>query len=273
MNNLGCSVYFVPTPIGNLGDITYRGVSVLKEVDVIFTEDTRKSLVLLGHYDIRRPLRSFHKDNEKKVIPEIISLVGEKKVIAIISEAGTPCISDPGENLVKELISLNIKFTVLPGANAVLPAVVMAGFDMKNFYFYGFISHKKGEKICEIERLKNIEGSIILYESPHRVEDTVEIILKTFRRVCLVREISKIYEESVVIEQSSDLEKVNYRGEFVIVIDNRNVEPKENLIEKSPDEIVKNLMNESFSSKDIIKIMKVLGYKRNDVYKQIQNLS
>lgn len=273
MNKKKCQVFFVPTPIGNLGDMTFRGVDVLNEVDIVFAEDTRKAFILLNHYSIKKPVYSFHKENEKKVIPEILSLVNNGKLVAVISEAGTPCISDPGESFVKELIANNINFSVLPGANAIIPAVVMSGFNMKNFFFYGFLSHKKSEKINQLEKLKSIEASLVFYESPHRAKETAKLILEIFKnRICLVREISKVFEEKIFIENFSDLEEVNYKGEFVIVVENNNIKPKDGLFEKSEDEIIQNLWRESFSSKEILKIMRVLGFKRNEVYKKIQDL-
>ena len=271
MNKGKCQVFFVPTPIGNLGDMTFRGVDVLNKSDVIFAEDTRKASILLTHYSIKKPVRSFHKDNEKKVLPEVMSLLNNNKTIAVISEAGTPCISDPGDTLVRELIVNNINFSVLPGANAVIPAVVMSGFNTRSFFFYGFLSHKKNEKIAELGKLKEIESSLVFYESPHRVKETTKIILEIFkRRVCLLREISKVFEEKILVENPSDLEGVNYKGEFVVVVDNNDVKSKNRSFEKSQDEIIAKLKNESFSSKEILKIMKILGFKRNEIYEKVQ---
>ncbi|UOD34814.1 16S rRNA (cytidine(1402)-2'-O)-methyltransferase [Deferribacteraceae bacterium V6Fe1] len=264
MENKG-NIYFVPTPIGNLGDITLRALDVLKEADVIFSEDTRSTLKLLTHYGIKNQVKSFHKDNEKKSVDTVLKLFYEGKNIAVVSEAGMPCISDPGSMLVRRLCDEGIEFQVLPGATASVVALIKSGFPADNFYFKGFLSHKKGEKSKEINKLKDINSTIILYESPHRIIETLGLLVGKFEKICVVRELTKIFEEKIYISSLKDIEKITLKGEFVIVIDN-NFDKNES--EKLPEvqDLIKKLKNTNFNSKQIMEILKVLGFKRNEVY-------
>ncbi|KAA0256812.1 16S rRNA (cytidine(1402)-2'-O)-methyltransferase [Deferribacter autotrophicus] len=264
------SFYVVPTPIGNLGDITLRSIEVLKQVDEVLAEDTRKALNLLNHYGIKKKITSLHKDNEKKNISLVLSKLKSGLRLALISEAGTPCISDPGHFIIKELIKNNLKFEVLPGATAFVPALIMSGFPSDHFFFYGFLKHKKSEKIKEIERLTTIKSTLIFYEAPHRVKDTLKILFDYFTPpFAVIREISKIYEETVFIDNINEVEDITVKGEFVIVVDN-NKETYNKTNYADYKKIIKGLYKEGFDKKDIVKILKTFGLKRNDAYNLVE---
>lgn len=260
-------VYFVPTPIGNLKDITLRALEILDEVDIIFAEDTRNTQKLLTHYNINKPLQSYYKDNEHLLTENILKLIENSKKIAVVSDAGTPCISDPGNLLTKELTAKNIDFEVLPGANALLPALIKSGFPTDSFYFKGFLSHNKNRKKEEIEKLASMKTSIILYESPHRISDTLKQLLTTFSPpIAVCRELTKVYEERVFIYSEKDIGNLTLKGEFVIIIDN-NKPPENNENFNDYQDKIFSLKKEQFSNKDIVKIMQLFGYNRNKVYK------
>ncbi len=217
----------VPTPIGNLGDITLRSLDVLRDVDLILAEDTRTSGKLLKHFSIETSLKSFHAHNEHKSIDKILDLLKSDKKVALISDAGTPGISDPGFLLVRACHENNIPISTLPGATAFVPALVNSGLPCDKFYFEGFLPQKKGrQKRWEV--ISNIKTTLVLYESPYRIIKLLaEIInhLGSETRVSFSREISKLHEEVVtdtavkVLETLS--EKTSIKGEFVVVVDNR----------------------------------------------------
>jgi len=192
-------LYLVPTPIGNLDDITYRAVKVLQSVDAILAEDTRNSGILLKHLNISKPLYAHHAHNEHHGTNGIIKLLKEGKVLALISDAGTPAISDPGFLLVRECLKQGIEVECLPGATAFVPALVNSGLPADRFTFEGFLPHKKGRQT----RLKNLaeeERTIIFYESPHRLLKTLEQLaeyLNPERQACVSRELTKVFEENI----------------------------------------------------------------------------
>ncbi len=217
-------LYLVPTPIGNLDDMTFRGVQVLKDCDVILAEDTRTSGKLLKHFQIDKPLWAFHAFNEHKALKGIIDQLHQGKTLALISDAGTPGISDPGFLLVRACITEGIKVSCLPGATAFVPALVSSGMASDKFYFEGFLPHKKGRQ-TRLKFLASLNCTIILYESPYRLVKCLQEIkefLGIERNVCVAREISKIYEEfrvSNVIDAIEHYEKNTPKGEIVIVIE------------------------------------------------------
>lgn len=217
-------LYLVPTPIGNLDDMTFRGVQVLKDCDVILAEDTRTSGKLLKHFQIDKPLWAFHAYNEHKALKGIIDQLHQGKTLALISDAGTPGISDPGFLLVRACITEGIKVSCLPGATAFVPALVSSGMASDKFYFEGFLPHKKGRQ-TRLKFLASLNCTIILYESPYRLVKCLQEIkefLGIERNVCVAREISKIYEEfrvSNVIDAIEHYEKNTPKGEIVIVIE------------------------------------------------------
>ncbi len=215
-------LYLVATPIGNLGDITYRAVETLKSVDKILAEDTRTSGVLLRHYDIGTPMESFHAFNEHKKVSQIIDRLKSGERIGLITDAGTPGISDPGFLLVREALRNEIALECLPGATAFVPALVKSGFPCDRFIFEGFIPAKKGRQ-TKLKQLVEEERTIILYESPHRLLKTLEQLGEHMedRMVSVSRELTKKFEETVTgtfLEVINHFKEGTIKGEFVIVI-------------------------------------------------------
>ncbi|MFO7257070.1 MAG: 16S rRNA (cytidine(1402)-2'-O)-methyltransferase [Bacteroidota bacterium] len=217
------SLYLVPTPIGNLGDFTFRAVEVLKTVDQILAEDTRTSSVLLKHYGITRPLKSFHNYNEHKVLQGLIERMKGGETFALVSDAGTPGISDPGFLLVRACMEADIQVECLPGATALIPALVKSGLPSDRFVFEGFLPHKKGRK-TRIESFIDEQRTIVLYESPYRLLKTLEQLAEALgpdRKASVSRELTKMHEETIggtlksIVEHFREHEP---RGEFVIVI-------------------------------------------------------
>jgi len=215
-------LYIVPTPIGNLEDITLRAIRVLKEVDRIYAEDTRTTKHLLNHYDIVTSLSSFHIHNEHKVLTRVIDELKNGQDLALVSDAGTPGISDPGFLLIREAVKNDIEYTVLPGATAMIPALLLSGFPCNEFYFVGFLPHKKGRQ-KKWQELIEYQGTIVLYESPYRIVKLSKEIVeyKPNTAVSLAREISKMHEEvwrGKASEFTSFLESKKIKGEMVVVI-------------------------------------------------------
>ena len=251
-------VYIVSTPIGNLEDMTFRAVKVLKEVDVILCEDTRHSIKLLNHFEIKNKLISYHKFNEKERIDYILSLINEEKKIALISDAGTPLISDPGNILVKELIENNIKFTVVPGANALLPALILSGFNSEEFLFIGFLQKKYNKKEEKLKTLKDLDKTLIFYSSPYELKDLLKAINNVLgnRKVAISKEITKIHETTYRDEVINLIDifenEENIKGEFVVVVEG-NKEEKKNLSMEETKEIFQKRVESGENPKDIIK--------------------
>ena len=223
MTNNG-KLYIVPTPIGNLGDITYRAVETLKDVDLVLAEDTRKSSILFKKYAITTPLKSYHINNEHKLVNQYVENLVKGKTLALVSDAGTPSISDPGFLLIRESIKQNIEIICLPGSTALIPALVMSGLPSERFVFEGFLPRKKG-RTFRLEELSSENRTVILYESPLRVKKTLQDLQEAFgpdRQISLSREISKIYEETFrgnISEAINLFTTKNPKGEFVICID------------------------------------------------------
>jgi 16S rRNA (cytidine1402-2'-O)-methyltransferase len=217
------SLYLVPTPIGNLGDITLRALDVLKSVDVILAEDTRTSGVLLKHYQINKPLQSFHIFNEHKAIAALIDRLKKGEVMALISDAGTPGISDPGFLLVREALKNELTIDCLPGATALIPALVKSGFPTDRFVFEGFLPHKKGKQTL-LKKLAEEDRTVIFYESPHRLVKTLEQVKEFFgedRQLSVSRELTKKFEETktgTVQEVLDHFTAKEVRGEIVVVV-------------------------------------------------------
>ena len=220
-------LYIIPTPIGNLEDITLRAIRLLKEVDLVLAEDTRTSKKLFSHYDIETPLSSFHIYNEHEVLEKYIKRLKSGDRLALICDAGTPTISDPGFLIIRECIKEGIEFCSLPGATAFLPALINSGLTNNKFVFEGFLPIKKGRK-KRLKILKDETRTIVLYESPHRIRKTLNQIFEFFgeeRRISISREISKIYEETVrgsISEVILHFEKEKIKGEFVIIVEGKN---------------------------------------------------
>lgn len=217
-------LYIIPTPIGNLEDITYRAVKVLSEVDLILAEDTRTTGILLKKYGIETGMRSYHTRNEHQILPEILELL-KVQDMALVSDAGTPAISDPGFLLSRACRENDIAVTSLPGATALIPALVMSGIPCDKFHFEGFLPHRKGRN-SRLEYLSTLETTFVLYESPHRVIKTLEQLSEicgSERQAALVKEISKIHEENMrgtLAELTTIMKDIpsRIRGEYVLVV-------------------------------------------------------
>ena len=216
-------LFVVPTPIGNLKDITIRAIDTLQSVDIIYAEDTRTSSKLLNHYEISTPMQSFHKHNEHTKIYNIVSILKEGKTAAIISDAGTPGISDPGFSLVRACVEKDIEVECLPGPTALIPALINSGFPCEKFSFEGFLPAKKG-RTKKLKEIATQDKTMIFYESPHRLIKTLKDFFEYFgskRQVSVSREISKKFEETIrgtLLQAIHHFEKNKPKGEFVIVL-------------------------------------------------------
>lgn len=223
---LETALYLVPTPIGNLEDITFRALRVLSNVDIIACEDTRNTSMLLRQYSISDyKLESYHEHNEKQKARYLIDKIEQGLSVALVSDAGSPIISDPGYNIVKEAVKNKIKIVPLPGASAFIPALMASGLSTNNFTFLGFPPQKKGRKTF-INKLVNCSNTIILYESPYRIIKLLKELTEVFgnnKHICIARELTKIYEEITTdtIEECINIynKKEKIKGEFVIIID------------------------------------------------------
>lgn len=219
-------LYIIPTPIGNLEDITLRALRILKEADVLLAEDTRTSGFLLKHFEIDKKIYSHHQYNEHKTVSFISQVILSGKSVALMSDAGTPGISDPGFLLVRECVKNNIEVECLPGPTAFVPALVQSGLSCDRFVFEGFLPHKKGRK-TKFEELANEDRTIVLYESPYRVIKTLEQVIEFLgaeRKVCVSRELTKKFEENVRGTAAEVLEHFKVKepkGEFVIIIEGK----------------------------------------------------
>jgi 16S rRNA (cytidine1402-2'-O)-methyltransferase len=220
------TLYLVPTPIGNLADITLRAIEILKSVDVILSEDTRTTGFLLKHYDIHKPLQSFHNFNEHKILSSLVQRMKNGTTMALVSDAGTPGISDPGFLLARACLQEEIKIECLPGATAFVPALIKSGLPADRFAFEGFLPHKKGRQTM-LKKLAIEERTIIFYESPHRLVKTLEQLKEYFgseRQVSVSRELTKKFEETIngtVEEVLQHFQDKEVKGEIVIVVDGK----------------------------------------------------
>ncbi len=266
-------LYVVPTPIGNIKDITYRAVETLNECDVILCEDTRCSLKMLNYYGIKKKIISYHKFNEYKLLNKIIEDILNGVRYCLISDAGMPGISDPGKLLIRECINNNIKVDVLPGPCALINGMVLNGFKNDIFTFIGFLPRTKGKCLELLDKFKSLESVLIMYEAPHRLINTLNILKEKFGEQCLIhigRELTKMFEENFrgsIKEAIDHFEKSNIRGEFVICLE--NIVTIKNDI--STDDIIeifnKNKETLNLSTKDNIKkICEEYNLKKNYVY-------
>ncbi len=272
-------LYLVATPIGNLEDITIRALNVLKEVDLIAAEDTRHTLGLLNHFGISKPLISYYKQTEKARSEVLIEKLKEGKNIAIVSDAGTPGISDPGEEIVKVAIQNNIEIIPIPGACALVNALIASGLSTKEFSFIGFLSAVKKEKKEKLEEIKFETRTLILYEAPHKLKGTLEQILEILgnRNIVLARELTKIHEEFIRGTVSEILDRIDeIKGEFVILIEGNNISKKDlelnNLNSLSLEEHYSKYENQGLDKKEIIKrIAKDRNVNKNEIYQYFIN--
>lgn len=268
------SIYFVPTPIGNLEDMTLRSIRILKEVDLIACEDTRESLKLLNYFEIKKPLTSYHKFNESVKSDELISLAKDGKNIAIITDQGMPGISDPGHILINKCIENNITYTILPGASSLLTALVGSGFDNDEFSYYGFVPKKSSDKKVFYQKLINEDKTSIILDTPHNLKNTIKDFKEVFpqRSLCLARELTKKFEEYKIEKISDiDIEDLVIKGEFVLIL-SKNLEVKSLSLDDYEDRI-RNLKNQGHKTKEIVKIIrKEADFPKNDLYEYILSL-
>ena len=260
-------LFFVSTPIGNLEDISFRAINTLKSCDVIACEDTRHSKILLDHYDIQAKTIAYHKFNENNSADGIICLLNEGKNVAVISDAGMPVISDPGNILAKKLIENDIKFTIIPGANAGLSALVLSGFDATKFAFFGFLSEKNKELKSQLNNIKNFNGTKIIYSSKYNLNKDLESLYSSLGevKVAIVSEITKMNEKV----EFANLPFVydNPKGEFVVVVEEKIEEQRE-----ITDDDLLNEMKKLLKENDKQTVFKTLKEKYNLTKSYIYNL-
>lgn len=266
------TLFLVATPIGNLSEMTYRAVETLKNVQFIAAEDTRNTIKLLNHFEISTKLISHHEHNITSSIPKIINLLSENNDIALVSDAGYPAISDPGYELVKEVIAQGYNVVPISGANACLNALVVSGIAPQPFLFHGFLDHSDKKKKKELEDLKNYKETIVFYEAPHRIKKTLSLMLDILgnRNIALCREITKKHEEinrGTIEEILSVIDDM--KGEMVIVVEGCQNVQEEVAFEQSIEEHVNEYIEKGMSTKDAIKeVAKQRGLSKNIVYQE-----
>ena len=268
-------VYLIPTPIGNIDDITIRALKTLESLDIIFSEDTRETSLLFKQLNIQsKKLISSHNFNENKNQEKLLSYLESGISVGIVSDRGTPVISDPGYELAKIAMEKGYNVIGLPGPTALIPALIVSGISPSPFLFYGFLNNKSSKRDSELENLKMEKATIILYESPHRIKDTLKSILKIMgdRHISISREISKKYEEVYRGSISCILEELGEpRGEFVIIIE--GLTKDDDLDSLNIKEHVELYINDGYKTMDAIKMVsKDRGISKNEVYKQYHNL-
>lgn len=280
MNNIRGKLIICATPIGNLGDMTFRVIEALKNCDLIAAEDTRNSVKLLNHFDIKKPMTSYHEHNKYEKADYLIAEINAGKNIVLISDAGTPAISDPGEVLVKKCHDEGIEITSLPGPCAAITALTLSGLSTRRFCFEGFLPSDKKEKTEILEELVNETRTVVIYEAPHRLTKTLKEIFEYLgnRNITICRELTKLHEEISPMTLSEAIEKyseVDPKGEFVLVIAGKSrQEIKEETInfysEMNINEHMKLYENKGLSQKDAMKqVAKDLGIAKRDVYKML----
>ena len=267
------SLYLIPTPIGNLDDITIRSLNTLKTVDVLLCEDTRDTGLLLQKYDIKKKLVSCHEYNEDKMIDTVVSYLKEGLNVGLVTDQGTPIISDPGYVIVRGVIEARFNIVSLPGATAFVPALTISGLEPSPFLFYGFLNPKKNKQINELKSLKNYPFTIIFYESVHRLRETLENMLSVLgdRKIAVCRELSKLHEEIYRDNISNIIPLVSsMKGEFVIV-----VEGNKEIIDYSSLDIVEHVkiyLDDGMNEKDAIKLVaKERNVAKSIIYSEYHN--
>ncbi|MGI6210160.1 MAG: 16S rRNA (cytidine(1402)-2'-O)-methyltransferase [Bacilli bacterium] len=267
-------LYIVPTPIGNIKDITLRALDILNEVDLVYAEDTRVTKVLFSHYNIKTQLYSYHMFNEADVSEQIIAKLNQGLNIAMVSDAGMPGISDPGYLIISKAIKEDIEVTVLPGPTAYITAVVGSGMPINRTLFYGFLEHKKSAKLKELEALVDNKETLIFYESPKRLDETIKLMAEVFgnRKVVIARELTKKYEEYIrsTLDELSKQE-LNLKGEITIILEGAKIDSLAlKLNELDILEHYNYYIDLGFSDKDAMKeVAKDRGISKSVVYKKI----
>lgn len=262
-------LYLIATPIGNLSEFSPRAIQIISEMDFVASEDTRNTAKLLSFFSISKPLISCHEHNEEEASEKIVALLKEGKKIAYVSDAGYPCISDPGERLVRKCLQNSIKISTVNGPNAALCALAASGFDASHFYFYGFLPSKQSERIKELTKIEPREETTILYESPHRIDKTIKDLYAVLgnRNICIARELTKAHEEFIrcTLEEATHLDQSTLLGEMVLVLEGKK-ETKEVVSEERIIESLKSHLKNERSKDAISNCSKELGVKKNLVY-------
>lgn len=273
-------LYLCPTPIGNLDDITFRALNVLKEVDLIAAEDTRVTIKLLNHFEIKTPLTSYHEHNKISKGPKLINMLNEGKSIALVTDAGTPALSDPGEDLVQDAIKEKIKVVPLPGAAAAVCALVASGLSTRRFAFEGFLPSKQKEKNEFLTKIAKDERTLIFYEAPHRIVKTLKTLFDIFgnRKIVIAREMTKVHEEfmrGTIEEIIERFEASPPKGEMVLVVEGftpcknlpESTKADEDELKASLQSIIKEEMSKGFTKNQALKrAAKQVGVSRNEAY-------
>lgn len=272
--NDNAKIYIVGTPIGNLEDITIRALETLKKVDIIYCEDTRNTARLLSHYDITKKLKSYHLFNENEITEELIEKVKNGENVAIVSDAGMPCISDPGFLAVRDAAKEGIDVVIVPGVSAGLMAVVASGISCSKYYYAGFLNSKPGKRLEELKRLSSKEETLIIYEAPHRIKETLELILQAMgdRYIVLARELTKKYEEYLRGNVTEILEVVDtLKGEMVIIISGQTKEESiKDLLSLSIKEHYKYYIDQEIDKKEALKLVaKDRNVSKSIIYQEI----
>lgn len=263
-------VTFVATPIGNLKDITLRALDVLREADVIFCEDTRHSLKLLNAYDIKKPLYACHRFNEDQAAEKIVSRAKEGENVAVLSDAGMPAISDPGNVVCRALIEAGIPYTVAPGATAFTCALLLSGMDSSRFTFIGFLPNRNGEKVRLLEKYRNLDTTLIFHSAPQDVDSDIAAMNRVFgdRNACAVREITKIHEERQPFCLSEGLPG-DKRGEYVLLVEGAKHD-ENSMNDLTVSEHVRHYTEQGLDKKEAMKrVAKDRGVSKSDIYREI----
>lgn len=271
------TLYVLGTPIGNMSDITFRAIEVLNEVDFIAAEDTRVTLKLLNRYDIKKPLISYHDHSSRLCADGIINRLSAGENCAVVTDAGMPCISDPGEGLVKLCYENNIPVKVVPGPSAVVSALAISGLDTSRFSFEGFLSVTKKQRNEHLEQVKNNTNTMIFYEAPHKLISTLNDMLKYFgdRKISMCRELTKIYEEVIRCTLSEAIEYYkdkSPKGEYVLVIEGAKMPDTPKLTIEQALEMISELVGNGEKTITACKIIaQETGYKKSELYQLINS--
>lgn len=269
------NLYLIPTPIGNMEDITLRAIELLKSVDVIYCEDTRNTKTLLMYHNINRTLKSYHMFNEEKKVDEILRDLKDGKTVAVVTDAGYPGISDPGYLACKRAIDAGFTVSTIPGASASLTALVTSGIPCDKFLFYGFLAHQKQDKEKELRSFVDYQYTIIFYESPHRIQETLELMKDIYgtRRLCIARELTKKHEEYIrgtCIELAN--QNLDIKGEIVLILEGAKVDSL--IVELNKLSVIDHYnyyLKEGLTSKDAMKqVAKDRNVSKSDIYKEIE---
>ncbi|MEK7854527.1 MAG: 16S rRNA (cytidine(1402)-2'-O)-methyltransferase [Acidobacteriota bacterium] len=268
-------LYLVATPVGNLADLSFRAIETLKAVDLIACEDTRHSLKLLNHYGISKKLISYHEHNERERATELVSIIEKGSSIAVISDAGTPAINDPGQVIVQQAIEAGLEIVPIPGAVAFVNAAIVSGLPTDSLFFGGFLPSKAGERRKRLEEVRDLPATLIFYESPHRLlrslNDCIQILGP--RKAAAIRELTKLHEETIrgtLVELLSHFSSANPKGEFVLVIDKAGKGESEARTDSLAERVAE-LESSGIEHKAALKaVAKEFGISRSEAYRRLQ---